>query len=294
MNKRWICPRPSCASGVNAPARMRKDNVLRWCLPCSAATGKMVERICPSAEKEREEREAKAKEREKRKRARVRKRVDSREVYAEETARLIGLDLRAAAPVMWRAFKRTGLPMARATMPGPLRFVRSGYRSTGHAGYDGSVFMRVVKDRPGRTIEVLLHELAHHAAGFEYKGDNHGPVFNAMLAAGARELWPWITSWIGTSLPIRCRRGYALSRIIAAALEGEWALDKTRVLAPFSSAREGGAGQQVQDVGDGGGADEVAGQLLDDAPNADTSGRAPKVEGRLVAHNEHEAADLNA
>lgn len=46
--KLWRCQQ--CGSGVRAPGKMRKDNALRYCLDCTAATGKLVERTCVSRE----------------------------------------------------------------------------------------------------------------------------------------------------------------------------------------------------------------------------------------------------
>ena len=54
--KRWVCP--LCADGQLAPSRPRKNNALRYCLPCTAKTGKLVERDCPSAAKRKEKKAA--------------------------------------------------------------------------------------------------------------------------------------------------------------------------------------------------------------------------------------------
>lgn len=59
--RRWVCPE-GCGNNVLAPERIRKDNVLRYCLPCSERTGKLVERICPAVEARRERAKAKRQE----------------------------------------------------------------------------------------------------------------------------------------------------------------------------------------------------------------------------------------
>ena len=46
--KTWKCP--ECGSGVRGPERPRKNNVVRFCLPCSAKVGVLVERIIPALE----------------------------------------------------------------------------------------------------------------------------------------------------------------------------------------------------------------------------------------------------
>ena len=74
MNKIWRCPK--CEAGVRAPERLRKIDVRRFCLDCSAKTGVLVERTIPSRDAERErtkllrkEHEVKAREKQAAKRA---------------------------------------------------------------------------------------------------------------------------------------------------------------------------------------------------------------------------------
>ena len=49
---RWKCA--NCNHGLLAPMKPRKNDVRRYCLPCSAKTGKLVERVSPTLEKQRE------------------------------------------------------------------------------------------------------------------------------------------------------------------------------------------------------------------------------------------------
>ena len=48
---RWKCA--DCNHGLLAPMKPRKNDVRRYCLPCSAKTGKLVERVSPTLEKQR-------------------------------------------------------------------------------------------------------------------------------------------------------------------------------------------------------------------------------------------------
>jgi hypothetical protein len=48
---RWECPN-GCGA-VMGPRRPRKDDVRRYCLPCSEESGRLVERVAPVVEKER-------------------------------------------------------------------------------------------------------------------------------------------------------------------------------------------------------------------------------------------------
>lgn len=56
-NMRWKCP--ECETGINAPSRLAKLDVRRWCLECSAETGKLVEKVCVVREKKRVAKKAK-------------------------------------------------------------------------------------------------------------------------------------------------------------------------------------------------------------------------------------------
>lgn len=94
-NKLWTCR--DCGDTVRAPERMRKDNALRFCLPCSGKTGKMVERWCPSAERMREERsaarrEAKVQANTRRAIEAARREVEGRDRAVDERAS-VGVDL---------------------------------------------------------------------------------------------------------------------------------------------------------------------------------------------------------
>lgn len=48
---RWKCAK--CDNGVLGPGRPRRNNVVRYCLPCSAKAGVLVERFCPAQENKR-------------------------------------------------------------------------------------------------------------------------------------------------------------------------------------------------------------------------------------------------
>lgn len=49
--RKWKCPR--CGSGALAPSKPRRDDVRRYCLVCSASTGRLVMREAPALEAER-------------------------------------------------------------------------------------------------------------------------------------------------------------------------------------------------------------------------------------------------
>lgn len=49
---RWVCP--ECGDGRLGPTKPRKNNVVRYCLPCSEKAGVLVERETPALTKRRE------------------------------------------------------------------------------------------------------------------------------------------------------------------------------------------------------------------------------------------------
>ncbi len=171
---RWICTR--CEGAVNAPARMRLDNVKRYCLPCSAETGRLVKRSCPTLEHKRDEVKA----------ARLRRSAQLRERARTEQD--------AYPNSLWREWRgMLRLPTAReAGVPlGATIRIRFWQSSTGSSGYAlrRHVLLRAGRDRFD-ALAVLLHELAHLVAFRRQKfGDhwNHDSRFASTFAALAAE-----------------------------------------------------------------------------------------------------------
>jgi hypothetical protein len=52
---RWVCP--LCCKGANGSIRPRRNDAVRYCLPCTKKTGKLTERAAPSLERKKRERE---------------------------------------------------------------------------------------------------------------------------------------------------------------------------------------------------------------------------------------------
>ena len=53
MNVLWLCP-DAKHSGTRAPSRPRKDDIRRYCLECSVASGRLTERVSPRLKAQRE------------------------------------------------------------------------------------------------------------------------------------------------------------------------------------------------------------------------------------------------
>lgn len=73
-NVRWQCPIEGEGShgGVNAPSRLRRIDIRRYCLPCSQTKGVLVERVQPAKQtKEQKAKQAKQEAREASKKAKA-------------------------------------------------------------------------------------------------------------------------------------------------------------------------------------------------------------------------------
>jgi hypothetical protein len=159
---RWQCPN-GCA-GVLGPTRPRKDNVCRYCLPCSAKAGKLVERTAPALEAKRQTSAQKAAEKAKAKRARAKAIAEAKwTVDGVDMVRALALAIKlpSAKPFRGRApeFKlrrsKTATYVSGVAYCGQRRFVVT--CGPGHTA--------------GQVIGVMLHELAHlacYAAGEQY------------------------------------------------------------------------------------------------------------------------------
>jgi len=184
MQRTWVCPQ--CEDAVRAPSVPRKDDVRRYCLPCSKRTGKLVQRTCPALEKRRAERGAANKARHKARAERARERELKHYTVG-------GVNLKAEARTLWRLLKNAeGFhPVAEPAM----RIRRS--RRTRYGGklghYDPRRHEIMIRDYPGITPhdvrETLAHELVHARIDRGLHDGWHGPTFKRTLWHLMREAY---------------------------------------------------------------------------------------------------------
>lgn len=142
--KRWTC---ECGNNVLAPGRMRKDDVRRFCLPCSERTGRLVARTCPSLEAVRGRKEA----------ARREKRAASVAVAREKKAPLRRAKAARRRVARLRAWEREGLRMRPEWIALRRKSVPFAYGRAGRTG-----FVVFGDDAPLVWLEVVLvHEFTH-------------------------------------------------------------------------------------------------------------------------------------
>lgn len=160
---RWVCP--NCGDGRLGPTRPRKDNIVRYCLPCSEQAGKLVERETPSLDKRRTKQAEKAKAKRdakaKRKAAAEKKRTHL--TLWDEGGRIVEVDVRKA---VYNMAKKAGM--------------HTNFELTWNRRSDGCNTGRANERRVhlsigSRSLEAFCklaaHELGHAKAG-GYAGHN--------------------------------------------------------------------------------------------------------------------------
>lgn len=209
--KRWVCP--LCNVGKLGLQRPRKNDVVRYCLPCSEKTGKLVERFSPSdisarkrKEKSKAERQAKASSKP-RKTIRDWMKISRYEYVIDGKTYNVML----GATVMcrrqgWNNPKRLTDLWDRTQMNGNgqkshnsiiVMNGRKKYGSSGWAKGNRTICVRMSKDRLASTLVTLLHELAHidqdHIPVVNGKRRPHDLSFNLKQMEMAKRMWGYAT-----------------------------------------------------------------------------------------------------
>jgi len=202
---RWVCTR--CGSGKLAPSRPRADDVRRYCLSCSEATGRLVRRSAPSLEARRERKAVARRAATQRASERERERVTERHTVAGvdvrvEWARLLRLPF-VAQRLRDRCMRTVKLSVYRA----------EGTRSSGHCKWHGGrVHVTLGLEIALAELQTLLaHELAHAITPV---GEVHGEAWRNTYALLLRDAY-------GVDLIGNVRGGttWQLDRRVRSALE---------------------------------------------------------------------------
>ena len=194
---RWNCP--NGCPGILASTRPPKDSIERYCLVCSAKTGRLVLRIAPALENKRTAAAASAAAKAKRQRASAAVKR-ARAKAAHEAKHVVdGVDLRVEMKrlIKLRAFGgRTG---RLAQRPPTLEVrPRTSHPRSRLGCADGWSNHIIVNTYPGCDIadlrETLIHELTHIAVGV---GQGHNERFRLTLAKAVREAYDVIAKGAG-------------------------------------------------------------------------------------------------
>ncbi len=211
-NRRWVCP--TCGAGRLAPSRPRRDDVRRFCLSCSEASGRLVPRVCPANERARERSCERSKRKATRRRASARK---ARERAAGEV-RARKDELAPYERFLRRALRLRAWEVDLATRPPRVSWRRSSVGDAAGSANATRVSIRLGAGVAG-NLELVLHELAHVA--YDRAGDRpppgeprwHNSVFRQLLAAATAEV---------TGLPVAVGASTGAADAAAEAALAEW------------------------------------------------------------------------
>lgn len=204
--KRWRCPK--CGSGCLAPKTPRRDDLRKYCLDCSKKTGRLVERVLPSAVARRTAREMK--------RTVTAIFAKHRKQWKEDDYWTVaGVHVRETAKRYWKVLST--ITKNRRAMPTiTLRRSRKNpLQETGRAS-DHRVVMTFGTHVDRAAVEItLLHELSHSSVGQKH---NHDEVYNRAFVRASKELFD-----IGAVIS----RGYLPTRFIEDALRRRYQEETT-------------------------------------------------------------------
>lgn len=201
---RWECPAGK-HPGVLGPSRPRRDNIVRYCLPCSEAAGKLVERVAPALERKRttvaQRRDAQARTRLGRERAGLAQRYKVEVLDYDEGTTVVD-----ARDLLVRAWNSKELREARVENWGPGRVFppdltirrsdgstkwrtrRPRGRASGHSKYGcGSIVLTVGPGLGREWLEaIIIHEAVHSALP---SGDWHRPLWRSTYLRTVSEVY---------------------------------------------------------------------------------------------------------
>lgn len=165
---RWKCPK--CDAGCNAPSRPRRDDARRYCLACTAKTGRLVERVCLIHEKRAEVKKASREARALRAEAtRAAQELNHEALLLDRAALGLPAPWPARVQMLRDCFKEWSKLKAWETdLSGVELVIRRRSRApldwtSGHCCSDRRIVITVGVD-DAKAKKTLLHELAHAAA----------------------------------------------------------------------------------------------------------------------------------
>lgn len=217
---RWKCER--CGDGCLAPSKPRRDDVRRYCLPCSKESGRLVERISPSLEAQRAKKQEQRRAAAKRKRATVAKKREAMKPILDikrDASKFgeCGMPIQKEAERIWKLFEpyHRGRQMPsirvtwkRSTIDEQGRIVTKSMIQ-GLANY--GMHEVILKPRP--SWGTLAHELCHFAVGYRYGESGrraaHDEVFYRALKDIYEKRWKKPMDWSKVT-----KYGYAVDGIM--------------------------------------------------------------------------------
>jgi hypothetical protein len=179
---------------------MRKIDVRRYCLPCSERAGVLVERTCPSQERERSLRkENRRKKQTRQKQTEAQKKIAARKARAQrqfDRERVLGIHVPShfqrvcESPCVARALEL--LERNRPTVK--VRRRQSSAHTSGHAAlWTGRVVLTLPEPCTwGQLAVIVAHEIAHVCCADE---EWHGAAWRAMFLEILAEAYGLAATW---------------------------------------------------------------------------------------------------
>jgi len=204
---RWKCE--NCNDGLLAPSRPRKNDVRRYCLPCSSKKGTLVERIAPALQKKSDQKKVQRKQlvAKQRERTAVSPKTYERNYKKYLTKYSNGWHIESEAKRIWNLFEpyHNGRTMPTIKIwfnkmefdyseaqqsgdPKDVKVWKSPRGNLGHAEYSSNEIML----KTNCDWETLAHELCHMAVRSRYKDGRrkaHDEVFYKALKDVCERRW---------------------------------------------------------------------------------------------------------
>ena len=217
---RWKCER--CENGLLASIKPRRDDVRRYCLPCSAETGKLVERVSPSLEAQRAKKVEQRKEASKRKRQTVaRKRESTKPVDdIKKRASKFGsnsMPIQKELDRLWKLaepYHQNNKAKPSVRIDWSRSTIRDGrvWTSSSRLGVASHMYNRITL-KPFESWGTLAHEVCHIAIGYRRsdtgRAQSHDEVFYKALKDLYQRRWKRQMNWSAVT-----RFGYEVDSIM--------------------------------------------------------------------------------
>lgn len=201
---RWECPNGH--PGILASTRPPLDSIERYCLPCSAKTGRLVKRVAPALERQRASAAVTSAAKAKAKRAREAKARERKKAAEAERYTVEGHDLREDFQRMIKLKAFGGRKGRLFRRPPEFRISRRSQHPASRLGYAEPWLNRfTVATWPGAQFEdvrsTVIHELTHIVVGRQQDGW-HGREFKRVYNAAYKEVHGrWPHSWYVDATP---------------------------------------------------------------------------------------------
>jgi len=208
---RWKCA--ICDHGLLAPTKPRKNDVRRYCLPCSAKTGKLVERVSPTLEKQRTVKSEQRK-------VKVQQLNDKKKVVRDKKSVVLKRNaaIQKEGERVWKLMYawHKGKPMPKINIVNARNQLGAGHATYWRNEIQVNVNLKQTERSSQWTWHVLAHELAHCACPpvrTNGKRDVHHKEFYKALKHACEKRWNVSVSFA----EVRGEQyGYAVDHIINA------------------------------------------------------------------------------